>query len=56
MARADEPREGEVAVDCGKVRKLLLQDCRLTRSGAERRLLGKVTHGVWHRMSGRSRS
>jgi CheY-like chemotaxis protein len=44
------PREGEVVVDCAKVRKLILQECGLSRAGAEKRM--NITHAVWHRMLG----
>lgn len=46
-------REGEVEIDCAKVRKLLLEDCKLSRAGAEKRM--DVPHSVLHRMFGGSR-
>jgi hypothetical protein len=49
------PRVGEVRVDCEKLRRLLLVDCKLTKSGVETRLnrgATQITHSVLHRMLG----
>ena len=47
------PREGDVTVDCAKVRNLLL-DCKLTPAAAEKKLYRHISHSVWHRMLGGS--
>jgi hypothetical protein len=44
------PREGEVRIDCAKVRKLLLEDCKLTPAAAEKKM--NISHSVLHRMMG----
>jgi hypothetical protein len=51
------PREGELRVDCEKLRRLLLVDAKLTRAGLEKRLDQDGTplsHSVLHRMLGGS--
>jgi hypothetical protein len=47
------PREGEVVVDCMKVRRLIFEECALISSAVERRTA--ISHAVWYQMTGGSR-